>query len=109
MYKNHTLKVTGKTQADGAVTMGLAGHEHLPHHQIQIEVSAQPSAGTIKIEYRTPGATEYVKATGSPVDLTALNKAACYRLDNLYAESFRFTPTSFDADKTYSVIVQSNE
>ena len=109
MIKNHSLKVTGKTQADGAVALGNKGFEFLPHHQIQIEVSAQPSAGTLKVEYKTPSATEYVEAVGSPVDMTALNKAACFRLDNLYSEAFRVTPTSFDADKTYNVIIQSNE
>lgn len=109
MYRNHTIKVTGKKQTDGAVVMGNKGHEHLSRHQIQIEVSAQPAAGTLKIEYLTPGATEYVEATGSPVNLTVLNKAACYRLDSLFAQAFRVTPTDLDADKTYSVIVESNE
>ena len=109
MYKNHTLKALAKTQADGAQVIGNRGFEYLPFHQIQIEVSAQPSAGTLKVEYKTPGATEYVEATGSPIDLTALNKSAAYRLDNVYVESFRLTPTSLDADKTYSAIIVSNE
>ena len=109
MYKNHTLKALLKAEADGAQILGSKGFEYLPHHQIQIEVSAQPSAGTLKLEYRTPGATEYVEPSGSPVTLSALNKAACFRLDNLYFDSFRVTPTGFDADKTYNVIIQSNE
>ena len=109
MYKNHILSAIGKTQADGAQTLGNAGYEFLPNHQIQIEVSAQPSAGTLKVEYRTPGATEYVEATGSPVDLTALNKATAFRLDNVFVDSFRFTPDGFDADKMYNVIVAGNE
>lgn len=109
MYKNHILKALTKTQANGAQTLGNRGFEYLPHHQIQIEVSAQPSAGTLKIEYLTPGATEYIEVAGSPIDMTALNKAAAYRLDNVFVESFRFTPTSFDADKTYGVVVASNE
>jgi hypothetical protein len=94
---------------NGAQTLGNRGFEYLPFHQIQIEVSAQPSAGTLKIEYLTPGATEYIEVSGSPVVLTALNKAAAYRLDNVFVESFRFTPTSLDSDKTYSVIIASNE
>lgn len=109
MYKNHTLKALLKTQADGAQVLGNRGFEYLPFHQIQIEVSAQPTAGTLKIEYKTPGGSEYIEATGSPVDLTALNKGACYRLDNVFSESFRLTPTSFDADKTYSALIVSNE
>lgn len=109
MYKNHFLKLLAKTQANGAQTLGNKGYEYLPHHQIQIEVSAQPSAGTMKIEYLTPGAAEYVEAEGSPVDLTALNKAGAYRLDDVFVEAFKFTPTSFDAAKTYNVIIASNE
>jgi len=109
MYKNHTLKALTKTQANGAQTLGNRGFEYLPFHQIQVEVSAQPSAGTLKIEYLTPGATEYIEVAGSPIDMTGLNKAAAYRLDNVFVESFRFTPTSLDGDKTYSVIVTSNE
>lgn len=109
MYKNHTLKALLKAQTDGAQILGNTGSEYLPHHQIQVEVSAQPAAGTLAIEYKTPGATEYVPVTGSPVALTALNKAAAYRIDNVFIGSFRFTPTGLDADKTWSVIVVSNE
>jgi hypothetical protein len=109
MYKNHILKALAKTQANGAQTLGNRGFEYLPFHQIQIEVSVQPSAGTLKIEYLTPGATEYIEVSGSPVDLTALNKAAAFRLNDVFVEAFRFTPASLDSDKTYSVIIASNE
>jgi hypothetical protein len=109
MYKNHILKALAKTQANGAQTLGNRGFEYLPFHQIQIEVSVQPSAGTLKIEYLTPGATEYIEVSGSPVDLTALNKAAAFRLNDVFVEAFRFTPSSLDSDKTYSVIIASNE
>lgn len=109
MYKNHTLKALAKTQANGAQTLGNRGFEYLPHHQIQIEVSAQPTAGTLKVEYLTPGATEYVEVSGSPIDLTALNKAAAFRLDGVFVESFRFTPAGLDSNKTYNAIVASNE
>ena len=109
MYKNRILKSLANTQAGGVVILGNKGFEYLPFHQVQVEVSAQPAAGTLAIEYKTPGATEYVTATGSPIGLTALNKAAVFRLDNLYVESFRLTPVGFDADKTWSVIIASNE
>lgn len=109
MYKNHTMKVLAKGQAAGAQVLGNRGFEYLPHHQLQIEVSAQPSAGTLKIEYKTPGASEYVEVAGSPVDLTALNRAAAFRLDDLFIESLQFTPAGLDADKSYSVVVTSNE
>lgn len=109
MYKNHILKITAKAQTDGAQTLGNRGFEYLPHHQIHLEVSAKPSAGTMKIEYLSPGAAEYVEAEGSPVDMTALNKAGAYRLDNVFVESFRLTPALFDAAKTYNVIIASNE
>ena len=109
MYKNHIIKSLANTQAGGAITLGVKGFEYLPFHQIQVEVSAQPSAGTLTVQYKTPGATEYVTATGSPIDLTALNKAAAWRLDNCYIEAIKFTPSGLDADKTFSVIVVSNE
>ncbi len=109
MYKNHVLKGAAKTQAIGAFDLGAAGHEHLPHHQISIEVSEQPSSGTLKVEYLSPGAESFVEISGSPIDLTALNKAKVYRANNLFVRKWRFTPTSFDAAKTYTVIVTSNE
>ena len=109
MIKNHKIAILDKTQADGAETLGNAGFENLPNHQIQIEVSAQPAAGSLKIEFRTPGAVEYTEPEDSPVDMTAINKAVCFRLNDVYADSFKITPTSFDADKTYSVIIVSNE
>jgi hypothetical protein len=109
MYKNHTMKALLKAQADGAQTLGNKGFEYLPHHQIQVEVSEQPSVGTLAVEYKTPGATEYVAVSGSPIDLTALNNAAAFRLDWVFIESIKFTPTGLDSDKTYSVIITSNE
>jgi hypothetical protein len=109
MYKNHTLKIVSKAQTDGAQTLGNKGFEYLPHHQITVEVSAQPSAGSLAVQYKTPGATEFVTVTGSPIDLTALNKAATFRMDNVFIESIKFTPSSLDSDKTYSVVMVSNE
>lgn len=109
MIKNHSMKVLSKSQASGAQVLGIKGYESLPNHQIQIEVSAQPASGTLKVEFKTPGASEFVEASGSPIDLTALNKAAAFRLDGVFASSFRFTPVGLDADKTYSVFVESNE
>lgn len=109
MIKNHKIEILDKTQADGVETLGNAGFEHLPNHQIQIEVSAKPSAGSLKIEFRTPGAVEYTEPDDSPVDMTTIDKAVCFRLNDVFADSFRITPTSFDAAKTYSVIIVSNE
>ena len=109
MNRNHKLTLVDKTQADGAETLGNAGFENLPNHQIQIEVSAQPAAGSLKIEFRTPGASQYTEPEDSPVDMTAINKAVCFRLNNVFADSFKVTPTDFDAAKTYSVIIISNE
>ncbi len=109
MYKNHQAKLSAKTQEDGAQVVGYKGQEYLPFHQIQIEVSAQPTAGTLAIEYRTPGASEYVTVTGSPVDLTELNKATALRVNNCFVEAWRFTPSDLDEAKTYNVIIQSNE
>ncbi len=109
LFKNHIMKALAKKQSDGAQVIGNRGFEYLPFHQVQIEVSAQPSAGSLKVEYLTPGATQYVEVAGSPIDLTALDTAAAFRLDNVFIESYRVTPASFDAAKTYNVIITSNE
>lgn len=109
MFKNQVIKRNGLTQAGGSVIFDFAGFEYLAHHQIQIEVSATPAAGTLGIEYRTPGAAEFVAAVGSPIDLTALNISAAFRLDNVYIDALRIVPSLFDADKTYNVVFVSNE
>ena len=92
---------TGKTQANGAFTVSpYATGRAAPYSTaIGVETSATPTAGTLLVEYRMNGMTKYKTADVinlvSPVDILLTG----------YAFDFRFTPTGFDADKTYSVTV----
>ncbi len=99
-------KVTGKSQADGAFTIALGHHDYACHHQIQVEVSATPLAGSLAVEIRSPQASEFVAVDDNVFDLTTGNLIKALS-DYAYVAEFRFTPSNFDADKTYNVIVTS--
>lgn len=92
---------TGKTQANGVFTVSPYAAGKVPPYNttIAVECSATPTAGTLTIEYRAPGMTQWKAFTTislvTPVDPTIGG----------YAYEFRFTPTGFDADKTYSVSI----
>jgi len=94
----------GKTQADGAFTVLLGASDKFCRHQVQVEVSATPSAGTLEVAIRSPGATNFVPLDGS-FDLTGTEFLKTF--GPCFAAEIRFTPASFDADKTYNVIVTS--
>lgn len=94
---------TGKTQANGVFTVSpyAAGRAAPYSTTIGIECSATPSAGTLLVEYRLNGMTTWV--TASTVNL--VSSPTTISIISGYPFEFRFTPTSFDADKTYSVTV----
>jgi hypothetical protein len=103
-----------KSQADGAQALGLRlevansssateGLVNPTKHQIQIEESATPSAGTLAIAGRNPGATDH--ALIGTVNLTDVAELLQI-IEGVY-DSLQFTPTGFDADKTYSIHVVS--
>lgn len=93
-----------KTQADGAFTIPLGASDRFCRHQVQAEVSATPSAGTLVVAIRSPGATDFVTLDGS-FDLTGTGLLKTF--GPCFAAELRFTPADFDADKTYNVIVTS--
>ena len=95
-----TFKLSGKAQADGAQTVDLAGYERANTHQVQIDVSATPSAGTMDVSIQTPGADGYV----SLGDIDLVNGPLAVQFQG-YADSIRLAPSSFDADKTYSASI----
>jgi hypothetical protein len=96
-----------KTQANGAQTIDLKSNNIFDEHQIQIEVSAQPTAGALAIGVKTPGANDYATIESS-VDMTEITATAAKVVQfSGIAETLSFTPASFDADKTYSVYVVS--
>lgn len=98
--------VSGKSQADGAFTVLLAGADCFARHQIQVEPSATPSTGTLAVAMRSPGAEDFVTLDGT-FDLTSTDLVKIF--GPAFVAEFRFTPASFDAAKTYNVIVTSGE
>lgn len=89
----------GKSQANGAQIIALAASDHFYRHQLQIELSATPDAGTLTVAVKTPGSGAFIDL--SPViDLTGGNQL--YVFDR-FVSHIRLTPASLDSDKTYSV------
>lgn len=100
MIKSST--VLNATQADGAQTIDLGTFDAAMLHQIHVEVSATPAAGTLTVSILTPGANNFVNVSNT-IDLTDIKIMQFTG----YADRIRFTPASFDADKSYSVYVIS--
>lgn len=96
-------EILTKTQADGAQTVSLGNFDSARLHQFQVAVSSTPTAGTLTVAIRTPGASTYSTLPWT-IDLTDLSTQSVFQFTG-FADSIQITPTSFDADKTYSVIV----
>ena len=92
---------TGKTQANGVFTVSPYAAGKVPPYSttVAIECSATPTAGTLLIEYRCSGMTTW--KTFMTINLVTPTDPTI----NGYAYEFRFTPTGFDAGKTYSVSI----
>jgi len=93
-----------KTQADGAFNIELSNADRFCRHQMQVEVSATPESGSLAVAVRSPGAIDFVTLDGS-IDLTGADLLKTF--GPVFAAEIRFTPSDFDADKTYNVIVTS--
>lgn len=107
MLEQHHGSIAGKEAADGPQIYDNNGYEHYPRHQIQVEVSEVPSAGTLKIEMQQKKGSSWMEIVGSPVDLTALSHETAKILTlTAFVGAFRFTPTAA-FDKEYSVFIQS--
>lgn len=104
MSEIFTGSVTNKSQADGAQTITLGIGDRFSLHQIQIIPSATPLAGTLQVAIKTPGAAGFSNI-GDAIDLTDSTKYVMQFSG--FASHIRFTPTLFDAAKTYSVYVCS--
>lgn len=104
-YQNEIQSVTGKTQANGAFVLDIPErYRSMGRHQMQVEVSATPTAGTLTVTVKTPGAASYQAVDDNEIDMTGT--LIPLLLDG-EVESITFTPASFDADKTYSVFLIS--
>lgn len=96
---------SGKKQSDGAFSVALGKMDLFTRHQIQVEVSATPTAGTLAVAVRSPGATDYVTVSES-IDMTSTDLIKIIT-GFAFVSDIRFTPSGFDADKTYNVIINS--
>jgi hypothetical protein len=101
-YRTHPITDSGKSQADGAFVVSLSGHESAESYQLNLEVSAEPNAGTLAVGVRAPGGTDYY--TIGTIDMTDATERLLI-IKDLAVASIQFTPSNFDAAKTYSVIV----
>ena len=101
------MELLDLTNAGGAQTFTLGENNIYKKHQLQIEVSSQPSAGTLAIAIKTPGAS--VNSTlDSSVDMTVLTATNAKIIDiDAMAETITITPSSFDVDKTYNLYLTS--
>ena len=97
----YCASVQNKTQADGAQTVTLEEADRFREHQVQLEVSATPSAGSLTVAVRTPGASGFTDI--GTIDMTDTDDYL-QQFTGL-AGAVRFTPSGFDADKTYSVFL----
>jgi len=95
--------VRGKTQSDDAFDVDLGIADRFCYHQIQVEVSATPSAGSLNVSICSPGATNFVSL--GTIDMTGLELVKTF--GPCFVGKMRFTPVSFDTGKTYNVIVSS--
>jgi hypothetical protein len=100
-------EILTKTQADGAQTVSIGNFDNAKLHQIQVSTSATPAAGTLTVAIKTPGSDSFATLPWT-IDLTALATTAVFQFTG-FANQIRFTPTSFDADKTYTVIICTGE
>jgi len=104
MAEIFTGSIVDKTQADGAQTITLSQGDRFRLHQIQLVPSAIPAAGTLQVSIKTPGASDF-SDIGDAIDMT--DSTEYVMQFSGFASHIKFTPTSFDAAKTYSVFVCS--
>jgi hypothetical protein len=96
------ISSTGNTQAGGAVTLDVS--DEAINHKFSIEVSATPTTGTLTISGAGVNSETFVDI--GTIDLTS---ADLVKLTYGMYDKFKFTPTSFDAGKTYDIHISSWE
>jgi len=69
MPKIAAFSLEDKTLADGAETIATGADDGFPFHALRVQVDAAPSAGTLAVAVRIPGATEF--DTLATLDLTS--------------------------------------
>lgn len=100
------LKSSNLTQAGGDVLIPIPTRD-LVWLQIDAECSATPTAGTLAVLFKTPGmatAKALLDASGNPITIDLKKPYPAY-LSSLCIDALVLRPTSFDADKTFNVVV----
>lgn len=98
-----TNLIENKTQADSAQTVSLGIFDGAKLHQFQVSTSATPTAGTLTVGIKTPDASTFSTLPWT-IDLTALSTNSVFQFSG-FASQIQITPTGFDADKTYTVVI----
>lgn len=96
-----TNQILEAAQGDGAQTITLGNFDSAMLHQIQVAVSAAPTAGTLTVAIRTPASSTYSNLPWT-IDLTDLATNSVFQFTG-FATHIRFTPTGFDVGKTYTI------
>ncbi len=105
-FKNH---VTGKKQSDGAFSMDVSdslycGDFAKRKWTIQVVCNGSPSAGTLTVGAKVPGASEHADMSDT-IDLSS-GSPAPYTFEAT-VESLEFTPDSYDGD-SFDVFVAAS-
>jgi hypothetical protein len=97
------------TQAAGATTLQV--QKTAGFYQIYVETSATPTAGTLAVSYACEGSNTFMPLLDAEEAAITINLTAPQPVvvEGVFIDKFKFTPTGFDADKTYKVFVATTQ
>lgn len=96
--------ITDASQADGVQTVETYQATDLDKWQLQVCVSSTPTAGNLEVAIYSPGAQDPVVI--EDIDLTQCPVLSTY---SYVFDRIVFTPTNFDSDKTYSLVLNGKQ
>lgn len=94
------------TQVMGSGIVNLGDHSNLGNHQVTLEPSDLPLAGTLLVQVKPAGTATWQTIYNGTIDLTD-PLLRVFTVENVYADSFKFILDSFDAEKTLTITVGS--
>jgi hypothetical protein len=97
-------RITEATQADGEQSLSPAQGVKIDKWQLQVCVSETPTAGDLAVAIYSPGASEPVVIDNIDFTQCPVLKTYDYLFDRI-----TFTPSSFDSDKTYSLVLNGKQ
>ena len=92
--------ITEASQADNEHVVKTPQATNLDKWQLQVCVSETPTAGDLEVAIYSPGAQDLVVI--ETIDLTQCPVLSTY---SYVFDQIVFTPTNFDSDKTYSLVL----